>query len=825
MNGLSQDLRYALRQLHKNPWFTATVVLALALGMGANTAVFSVMNAVLLRMLPVRDPQRLYYVHIGGGQDQPPSAGNTGNGDTSFSEPVFEALRQRKDVFEDLIAYVPLNIGGKTAIRFSEMPEEAEGDEVSGNFFSGLSAGIVRGRGFSPADETNHSPVVVISYDYWTRRFARDPFILGQTLYVKNIPFSIVGITSYGFRGIESTSSTDFWIPLQNRPELNAWGIPADINSLYGTPRWWCLRLMARLRPDVTPMQAQNALESSFGEAAKVGVGTINPKRWKPLLDFFPAKGIEGYNQQYRQPMELLMGLVLLVLLIACANVALLMMARNEARQREFSLKIAIGAERAHLFRQLFSESALLVVTGAALGWVFAMVATRALSDWSGIESGLAPDRTVLLFTLGTCVLCALAFGLAPLGTALRSPVAGVLRTTTASVTHDRHSAVRGRLLMSSQVALCLLLLVSAGLLLRTLRNYETQDLGLRTEGLLVFGVTPQSARTPQETFDFYRNVLVRIRDLPGVEGATMMGNRLGSGWSNNNDDSLDGVNLVGKFGDSALIRSNDVGPDYFRVLGIPVIQGRDISDTDTPTSVKVAVVNETFVKRFLPSTNPLGHRLRDNRTIVGVVKDSKYTTVDESARPMAYYAMQDLFIGGTVHVEVRTQGDPLSLLPTIRRAVAEIDPGVPLESPMTQRAQFELSYSEPTMFARLGGFFAVLASLLVATGLYGTSSYRTNRRTSEIGMRMALGAQRGQVLWMVLRESMLICSIGVVVGLPVAFLGVRLLSSMLYELSPFDPVSFGLATLCVALVGGAAAWLPAWRAARVDPMVALRYE
>ena len=825
MNGLAQDLRYALRQLHKNPGFAVIVVLALALGMGANTAVFSVMNAVLLRMLPVRDPQRLYYVHEGNGQWQPPSAGSTGSSDTSFSEPVFEALRLRQDVFEDLIAYVPLGLSGKTAIRYRDMPEEAEGEEVSGNFFSGLSAGILRGRGFSLADETNHSPVVVISHDYWTRRFARDPSILGQTLYIKNIPFSIIGVTSYGFRGIEPASSTDFWIPLQNRPELNAWGMPASGDTLYGTPRWWCLRLMARLGPHVTPVQAQNALQSTFGEAAKIGIGTIDPKQWKPLLDFFPARGIEGYNQQYRKPVQMLMGLVLLVLLIACTDVALLLMARNEARQREFSLRVAIGAEKTHLFRQLFSEGALLVATGAALGWVFAIFATRTLSNWSGIESGLDPDRNVLLFTLGTSVLSALVFGLAPLWVALRSPAAGVLRATTANVIRDRHSAVRGRLLMSSQVALCLLLLVAAGLLLRTLRNYETQDLGMRVDGLLVFGVTPQTARTSQETSEFYRTLIARIRNLPGVDGVTFMDNRIGSGWSNNNDDSLDGVNLFAKFGDSALIRSNAVGPDYFHVLGVPILQGRDISDADTPTSTKVAVVNETFAKRFLPNTNPLGHRLGDNRTIVGVVKDSKYSSVDEPVMPMAYYAIQYPSAGGTVNVEVRVQGEPLSLLPMIRRVVAEIDPGVPLESPMTQRAQFELSYSEPTMFARLGGFFGVLASLLVATGLYGTSSYRTNRRTSEIGMRMAFGAQRRQVLWMVLRESVLICSIGVVVGLPVAFLGARLLSSMLYQLSPFDPISFGLATLCVALVGGGAALLPAWRAAKVDPMVALRYE
>ncbi len=373
MIGLYQDLRHALRQLWKSPGFAVVAILTLALGMGANTAVFSVMNAILLRMLPVREPQRLFYMHEAQGQYQPPGAGGTGNPNVSFSEPVFEALRQRHDVFDDVIAYVPLNIG-KVAVRYGATPEEAEGDEVSGNFFSGLTAGISRGRGFTLDDEKSHSPVVVLSYGYWARRFAGSPSVLGETFYVKGVPFTIVGVAARGFQGVEPGSSTAFWIPLQIRPELNAWGIPADRNSLYGTPRWWCLPLMARLRAQVTPQQAQYALQSTFGEAAKTGIGAIDPKQWKPLLDFAPAKGIQVYNQAFREPVQILMGLVFLVLMIACTNVALLLMARNEARQREFGLKIAIGAGKAHLFRQLFSESLLLVAAGASLGWFFAIL-------------------------------------------------------------------------------------------------------------------------------------------------------------------------------------------------------------------------------------------------------------------------------------------------------------------------------------------------------------------------------------------------------------------------------------------------------------------
>ena len=824
METLNQDIRYGFRMLRKSPGFSCIAVITLALGIGANTAVFSVMDAVLLRMLPVRDPQRLYYLQIASG-NQPPGASNTGNSDTSFSEPVFEALRQRHDVLDDVIAYVPLGMG-KIAVRYGDTPEEAEGDEVSGDFFSGLSAKILRGRGFSLMDEKDHSPIVVISYDYWTRRFARDSRVLGTTLFIKNVPFSIVGITAPGFRGVEAASSTDFWVPLQNRAELNAWGNSASDESLFGTPKWWCLPLLVRLKPHVTPAQAQNALQSTFGEAAKIGVGTIDGKQWKPLLNFDPARGIQGYNQQYRGPVRILMGLVFLVLLIACSNVALLIMARNEARQREFSLRMAVGAKRGDLFRQLLAESSLLVMAGAGLGWAFALLATDALAAWSGIETGLGPDRNVLLFTLSISATSALVFGVAPLWIALRAPVSGVLRATATNITRDRHRAIGGRALMASQVAVCLLLLVAGALLLRTLRNYETEDLGMQVDGLLVFGITPQSAHSTQETLAFYRTLLDRIRAVRGVESATLMDNRIGSGWSNNNDDDLDGAKLQDKFGPKAFVRSNNVGPDYFHVLRVPMLEGRDISDADTSSSQPVVVVNETFAKTFLPNVNPLGHKVRDNRTIVGVAKDSKYRGVDEKPTPMAYYpSFQNLSAGETMHVEVRVQGEALNLLPTLRQVVHDIDPDVPLGKPMTQRAQFEESYLQPKMFARLGGFFGGLAALLVATGLYGTLSYRTNRRTAEIGTRMALGAQRGQVLWMVMRESLLIGCIGTAAGLPLAVVCVRFLSSMLYELSAFDPLSFAVATGGVALVAGVAAFLPAWHAAKVDPMVALRCE
>jgi predicted permease len=821
MQTLLQDLRYALRQLRKAPGFTLAAIITLALGIGANSAVFSVMDAVLLRLLPVQDPNHLYYVHEANGQWQAPGAGNTGDSSTSFSEPVFEALRQRHDVFDDLIAYVPLSFN-KVAIRYGDTPEETEGDEVSGNFFSGLTAQISRGRGFTLEDEKDHSQVIVLSYDYWTRRFSRNPSILGETIYVKSIPFTVRGITAQGFRGVEPASSTDFWIPLQNRPELNAWGMPGDGDTLYGTPRWWSLKLMARLRSNVTPKQAQNALTSTFGEAAKIGVGTIDPKVWKPLLDFIPAKGIEGYNSEYREPMHVLMGLVLLVLLIACTNVALMLVARNTVRQREFSLRLAIGAGKIRLFRQLLAESFLLVTVGAGLGWIFAIYATRLLAVWSEIESGLSPDRNVLLFTLGISALAAVAFGLAPLWSAVNAPVATVLRASATNLSADRRRALGGRLIMAAQMAICLMLLTAAGLLLRTLQNYQKENLGMRTQGLMVFGITPQGTHGRQEVLGFYGTLLERLRMLPGVESATVVENRPGSGWTDNNNLTLDGVEQR-----DALVRSNDVGADFFHIMGVPILQGRDISDSDTANTQPVAVVNETFVQRFFPKSNPLGHSLGDKQrwTIVGVVKDSKYHSADEKAMPMAYYAFAQRETIGSMQIEVRTQGDPMNLLPSMRRAVRDINPNIPLEQPLTQQAQFEESYTQPKMFARLGGFFGLLAAVLVATGLYGTLSYRTNRRSAEIGVRMALGARREQVLWMIVRESLSLALIGIAAGLPLAFFCTRFLRSMLYQLSPFDPISFALALAVVTVIATLASLLPARRAASVEPMQALRAE
>jgi len=819
MLSVLRDLRYALRQLCKVPTFTLVVVLMLGLGIGANTAVYSVMNALLQQLLPVSRPEGLSYVAMPKDQKQPPNADNTGSWNTSFSEPVFEALRQRSDVFEELIGYVPLSITASVAVRHAALPEQAAGEEVSGNFFSGLGVRLERGRGLTLADERNHTPVVVLSYGYWTRSYARDPGVLGQILYVKGVPMTVIGITAEGFKGIEPTSSTDFWIPLQNRADLNAWGMPDENRTLYSAPNWWCMRMMARLRPGVSAQQAQQALSGTFGEVVRQTTGTFDPQRWKPLLEFQPARGIEGMDNEYRQSIHVLMGLVGLVLLLACINVVMMLQARNTVREREFSLRLAIGASRTKIFRQLLLESLVLVSAGASLGWLFAQSATKLLAKWSGLERGLSPDRSVLLFTLLISAVAALIFGLVPLGSALRAPVAGVLRSTSSNATLNRTRTMGARVVLSFQVAVCLVLLMAAGLLLRTLRNYATQNLGVETSGLLVFGVTPQGRL---ESHQFYRQLMDHIRQLPDVESVSMAQNRPGSGWSNNGGLRLDGVERR-----DVVLRSNRVGPNFFRTMGIPILAGREFDDSDTRESQPVAIVNETFVETYLIGTNALGHQFGNKRrlTIIGVVSDSKYTGVSEKPMPMAYWAaMQDDTLG-TMHMEVRTRGAAKAAFHELDKTVASLYPNVPLEWPMTQQEQFEKSYRQQRMFGVMGGFFGALAALLVATGLYGTYSYRVSRRTTEIGVRMALGASRAQVLVMVLRETLWVLVAGLAAGIPLTLLAVRPLRAMLYQMSPFDPASFVFAIGAMILVAGCAAFVPARRAASVEPMQALRSE
>lgn len=608
-------------------------------------------------------------------------------------------------------------------------------------------------------------------------------------------------------------------------------GNPPEDGKLYTSdPTWWCLQLVGRLAPGVNRSQALAQLQPVFQSAAFIGVGG-SPKRGEkpPVLTFADVKGFRGYDQTYGNPLRILMAMVGLVLLIALANVVMLLLARNAARQREFSLRQALGASRGELFCQLVTESLILVSAGGALAWAFAELASRQLGRWAHIESSLAPDRTVLLFTLSVLALAGLLFGLAPLRVALAGKAELAIKTSAATSHADAGKSQMRRIIVALQMTMCVVLLVGAGLLIRTLSNLENTPLGMRVDGLVIFGVKPNIPSVPQGR-NFYRDLLTRLRQLPGVESVTVSEERLGSWWSDNNSMMVDGKMPEVSDGASTTVRSNVAGPDFFTTLGVPILSGRDFADSDTAASAHVGIINEEFARRFLPNQNPLGHSIgtddgRYTMTIVGVVKDHKYRSIDEEPIPMAWYMYAQIPMVGPMTVEMRVHGAPLAILPAARKAVQQLDPNLPLIQPMTQRAQFDTTISQQMLFARLAGFFGFLAVILVGTGLYGTLAYRVSMRTAEIGVRMAVGARREQVVWMILKDSLALTCTGVLLGVPLAMLAGRALTSSLYDVTPLDASTYLLAVAGVALVALVASAVPASRAASVDPICALRVE
>lgn len=826
MSRVVQCLRYTFRQLAKSPVFTAVSILTISLGIGANTAIFSVMNAVLLQFLPVPNPQQLVYFHL---KNQPLRTSQTGYGDMSMSLPVFEAMRIRQEVFTDVIGFAPLAFD-RVAVRIDKEPEESLGEMVSGNFFSGLQVQPILGRGFTLEDESTHAPIAVLNYAWWKGRFAGDKEILGKTFYVKSVPFIIVGVAPPGFNGIDpERARMNFWIPLQQRPELNAWGVsPAD-STLYGSADWLALMMLGRLQAGVTPKQAEAQLTPAF-QSTLARASPPDPHEEKPLLALTGLRGVESLRRGYEHPLRFLMSMVALVLIIACANVIMLLLARNSRRLSEFCLRQALGADKRTLFLQLLQESLVIVVAGAVLGWWFAGAATQALTAWSGVELVIEPDRRVLLFTAGVSLIVAVAFALAPMPLITRLPLNLGLRSAGGTVSSEPNHLWGRKLVVALQISLCVVLLCAAGLLYRTLRNLESSDLGMRTAGLLVFGVSPQAnVRTDADAIRFHTVLLDRMRALPGVDSATIMEIRLGTGGSDNNAVLVDGHNPTPdrRF---AGVRSNSVGSAFLRTLGIPLRLGRDFEDSDTTDSPKVAIVNQTFVDRYLHGLSPLGHRIsvlgdRAEYAIVGVAGNSRYTSIRETERPMAYvpFAQTTGVLG--MQYELHTTGNPRALILEATKLVHVIDPDLPMQKPMTQQDQFAESISQERLIANVSVFFGGLAGFLVAIGLYGTVSYGISRRTMEIGVRMALGAQRREVLFMVLRESLTVAAVGLAFGIPASLAIGRTLHSMLYGLSSTDPLTIFFALAGIAIVTLAAALFPAYRASSIDPMRALRME
>ncbi|HXJ94334.1 MAG TPA: ABC transporter permease [Terriglobia bacterium] len=861
---LLQDLRYAFRMLRKSPGFAAVVILSLALGIGANTAIFSLIDAVMIKMLPVRQPEQLvllnwvskglsYAIRGYDGDSYKDKMGRDIG--TSFSYPIYEAIRARNNAFSDVLGFAdadqPLNIN---AFGLSGL---AKGEYVSGNYFSTLGVGAALGRTFvSEDDKAEASPVAVISYAYWTSRFGRDPSVLGKAMTVNNVPFTLIGVAAPEFFGLQAGRPTDVWIPLSTHmqvdPGWTRW-LPKGESVFSARTEWWVL-IMGRLRPGVTGQQACAALdlivqqEAGGTEIPPPARRTINRSLQLPTTQLEPASGgLDELRREFSQPLFVLMGLVGLVLLIACANVANLLLARAEWRQKEIALRLALGAGRRRLIRQLLTESVLLAAAGGACGvtlayWASGLLLKFMSSGGDPIQLAVSPDLRVLGFTALISLLTGIFFGLAPALRGTRLDLTPALKEGTGRVTGGAARGGRGRFglgkaLVVAQAAMSVLLLVGAGLFVRTLTNLQHENLGFDRSNLLLFGIDASRAGYKgQRLADFYLEMQHRIEAIPGVRSATMSRHFLINDGSGGEGVIIEGY--VPKSGEANGDGSLDtyahyVGSRFFDTFRIPVLVGRVIDDGDTGTAPRVGVVNQAFARRYFGSTSPIGRRFRfDNKTdlldmaIVGVVGDTLYGEMRQAPPPTVYVPfVQHPSIMDFQNVEVRTGGNPTSVLNAVRRVIQDLDRNVPMREVMTQTEQIDQATFQERLFAQLSSFFALLALVLACVGLYGMMSYAVARRTNEIGIRMALGAEQAKILGMVLREAMTLAGLGIAIGVPAALAVSRLIAAMLYGLKPTDPLTIALATTVLAAVAFLAGFLPAQRASRVDPMVALRYE
>ncbi len=826
MRVLWQDVRYGLRMLVKSPGFTAVAVLSLALGIGANTAIFSLLNAVLLKSLPVRNPRELRVVnwvghnaslsnYTGGGMREVSGGGMAA---ASFPYATYRDFRDRGTGFAEVFAFSP--VWDCTALT-PVGPTSAEGLIVSGNFFQGYGAQMLIGRTFTPEDETpGAEPVVVITYRWWERQFGLDPNALGQTVLINKHPFTIVGILPSRFIGPTPTDATAFYVPMSAQPQLMS-GYPLDSYD-----HWW-VEIMARVSPGADEEQARTILEGIFCQALTAPGSTSKMDKPGILLDD-GSRGPQMARRRMAQPMYVLMAAVGLVLLVACANLASLLLARGASRQHEYAVRGAIGAGRWRLTRQSLTESLVLALAGGVLGLVFAQVGKAAILNmmWGMAEDShldTSSDVRVLAFTFGVSLATALLFGLLP---ALRSawvdPVHGIKTRAMAGVSRLR----LGKSLVTVQVALSLLLVVGAGLTVRTFANLSNVDVGFDTENLLLFQLNAgQAGYEKTQLTEFYDSLGRSLAAIPGVRGVSYSNMvPLGGGKSSS------GISIPGrpaKPGEFLQADQMVVNGSFFTTLGIPLLQGRTFESSDTADSPHVAVVNEAFVREFLPDEYPIGRIFKHGSLevqIVGVCGNAKYWNLRNEVPPIMYLPYPQWREGGMCF-EVRSVLPAESIVPAVRKTAAAADRNIPLTDVRTQTEQIGRQLTMERLFAALCGFVAGLALLLSCVGLYGLMAYNVARRKSEIGIRMALGARPQDVAWPVVRGALLMTGVGAALGGVGALALVRLIKSMLYGVAPHDPLTLIASVLLLLTVAALAAWLPARRAAKVDPMIALRAE
>ena len=825
------DFRHAFRLLRLNPGFTAVALLSLALGIGANTAIFQLLDAVLLRMLPVQNPQELVEVRVDSKHGR---SGSFINGHSQLTTKQWEALRDRQQVFSGLFAWAPDNFNLSP---FGEVRNSA-GLWVSGDFFSVLGVRPALGRLLSAADDQRGCgiPGAVISYPFWQHEYRGDPSIVGRTLSLNGKPVQIVGVSQAGFYGLVVGSSFDVVLPICGATAIDGENGPLERDYV-----WW-LSAMGRLKPGITQAQALAQLNSLapglFHDTLPV---SFKGDRAKEYLEFrlkmLPAAaGVSNLRQEYSSPLCLLLGIAGLVLLIACANLANLMLARASAREKEIAVRLAVGASRTRIIRQLLSESILLALLGAALGFALAQWLSRFLvsfltTEGNGLFIDLHPDWKLLAFTAGIATLTCVLFGLAPALRATRVSPQSAMKAggRGMTATHERFSMRRA--LVAAQVAMSLVLLFGAMLFTRTLRNLLTVQAGFQESGVLVTDLDFSALNVPQGSrLEYKRQILERIRSLPSVDSAAEAAIVPVSGNGINDNVWMSG----GEKGKAKSSWFNYVGSDFFKTLGTPMLAGRDFNETDSPTAPKVAIVNEEFVRQINGGQNPVGRSFRREATslepeldfqIVGLVATTKYVGLRDDPQMIIYLpTAQQPQQGTDIQVVIHSGGSFSDLTSRTRSLAADVNPRVAITF-QNFHTMIRDSLLQERLMATLSGFFGLLAALLATVGLYGVISYMVVRRTNEIGIRMALGADRSGILALILREAGGLLAIGLVIGVTLSIIGARTAKALLYGLKSYDPLTLCGAIVLLAVVAVAASSLPAQRAAKLDPMVALREE
>jgi predicted permease len=830
MNGLSRDIRHAIRSLRQAPGFVLIVVLTLGLGIGANTAIFSLMDQVLLRPLPVHDPSALVLLD-GPGAFQ----GRTVNLAT-FSYPMYVDFRDRNEVFSGVLARFPLS----TTVVWRGASERANGELVSGNYFDVLGVRPALGRMLNAADDRvpGAHPIAVLSYGYWQRRFGGDPLVLNQTITVNGHPLTIVGVSARGFAGVQVGQAADVMLPLMMKAQMTpTWN---DLDNRRS--RW--VTVMARLKPGVSRTAAEAAMNVIYRQINEQEVKNIpnNSENFRKRfvskhLDVLPGhRGLSDLRREFSTPLIVLMSMVGVVLLIACANVANLLLARTTARQKEIALRLALGAGRGRIIRQQLVESGLLALAGTVVGlllawWTGGLLLAALPGDPAARNLSAEPDLRITGFAIGTGVLTALLFGIVPAIQATRAGVIGALKEESGSVAGGSRQARLRRVLVIGQVALSMLLLAGAGLFARSLYNLKWLDPGFRVDDLFVFSIDPSlSGYEGGRLTSLYRRMQEELVAVPGVRSVSMseVGTLAGDNWSQT--VRVDGYEA--KEGEDLNPSVDGIGPRYFETMGIPLVSGREFTERDVIGAPKVAIINETMAKYFYGSSNPIGRRFGFGRgkptdiEIVGIAKDVRSVELRDQPPRYVYipYAQDDSVTQLTYYVRA-ARDDGGAIAAGIRQSVRRLDPNLPIFNMKTMAVQIDESLFVERMVAVLSVAFGALATLLAAIGLYGVMSYAVTRRTREIGIRMALGAERGRVLWLVLREVAAMALAGIAGGLAAALWVTRQVQSQLYGLSPNDPLTLGIAMGLLATVAIASGYIPARRATTIDPMIALKQQ